>query len=103
MNWIVAMIICFGTTCQPGWIPDDKFQLKADCEMYAEIYSSKAQQAYPDSTGQLFCITENVLEDARANAEKEGFILKPAPSLTVMMKYLEANPPAPTPDTNDKK
>lgn len=94
MKWIVALIICFGDNCQPGWIPDT-FANKADCEMYGELYSSQARKVYPESEGQLFCIQEDALDEARANAIKEGLVLKPAPTLAVLNDYLEKNPPAP--------
>ena len=95
MNWIVALVICFGQTCQPGWVPTDTFASKADCEMYSELYVEKAKILYPDSQGQLFCIYENALAEAKDMAVKEGVMLKPAPTLAMLNDYLEKNPPAP--------
>jgi hypothetical protein len=95
MKWILALVICFGETCQPGWVPTDKFVSKPECEMYATLYMEQAKKLYPDSQGQLMCIYENTLAEAKVNAEKEGFTIKPAPTLAQLNDYLEKHPPAP--------
>jgi hypothetical protein len=96
MKWIVALVICFGETCQPGWIPTDTFVSKPECEMYSELYVEQAKKIYPNSQGQLFCIIEEALAEAKANAQKEGFTIKPAPTLAQLNEYMEKNPPAPS-------
>ena len=96
MKWIVALVICFGDTCQPGWVPTDTFASKTECEMYAGRYSEQAQKLYPESQGQLLCIYEDALADAAINAQKEGFELKPAPTLAQLNEFLKKNPPAPS-------
>ena len=95
MNWIVALVICFGQTCQPGWVPSDTFASKADCEMYSELYVKQAQILYPESQGQLFCIVEEALAEAKDMAVREGVILKPAPTLAMLNDFIAKNPPAP--------
>jgi hypothetical protein len=95
MKWIVALVICFGEVCQPGWVPTDTFVSKPECEMYATLYMEQAQLAYPESNGQLFCVLEDGLEQARTNAAKEGLTLKPAPTLKILTEYVEKHSPAP--------
>ena len=96
MKWILALVICFGETCQPGWVPTDTFVSKSECEMYANLYMEQAQKLYPESQGQLLCIIEDALVEARANAIKEGLTLKPAPTLAQLNDFLSKNPPAPS-------
>ena len=64
--------------------------------MYANLYMEQAKKLYPDSNGQLLCIIEDALAEAKLNAEKEGFTIKPAPTLAQLNEYLEKNPPAPS-------
>ena len=96
MKWILALVICFGDTCQPGWVPTDTFVSKPECEMYATLYMEQAKKLYPDSNGQLMCIYENALAEAKLNAEKDGLTIKPAPTLAQLNDYLEKHPPAPS-------
>jgi len=56
----------------------------------------QAQKLYPESQGQLLCIIEDALVEARANAIKEGLTLKPAPTLAQLNDFLSKNPPAPS-------
>jgi len=63
--------------------------------MYSELYVEKARTIYPDSQGQLFCIVEDALAEAKDMAVKEGIVLKPAPTLAMLNDFIEKNPPAP--------
>ena len=62
MKWILLVMICWGTDCQTMYeeFLYDKYE---DCLTQAAIVSDYAQMTYPNSTGQVYCLTEKEFAD----------------------------------------
>jgi hypothetical protein len=56
MKWILVVMICWGTDCQT--IYEQKlYDAEKECLEQATIVSEYAQKTYPQSSGQVWCIT----------------------------------------------
>ncbi len=75
MKFIMVIIICFGANCQSIW---DKQQYSNvnDCLAASGPVKDYMIQAYPTSTGKIYCMTQDEFEEYYEYLENGG-----APSL----------------------
>jgi heterodisulfide reductase subunit A-like polyferredoxin len=57
MKFIMVIIICFGANCQALWenIPYDS---ETACLQNTKSVASYMQEAYPNSSGEIYCMTQ---------------------------------------------
>jgi len=62
MKVIMVIIICFGANCQAIW---ERFHYPSIQECLAETVPVKEfmMQAYPDSAGEIYCMTQEEFEN----------------------------------------
>jgi hypothetical protein len=62
MKWILVVMICWGTDCQT--IYEQKlYDAEKECLEQAAIVTEYAKQTYPDTSGQVWCLTKDEFEN----------------------------------------
>ena len=56
MKWILVVIMCFGADCQTIY-EQHLYDKEQDCLNEAGIVSAYAQKQFPNSSGQVYCLT----------------------------------------------
>ena len=57
MKWILLVMICWGSNCQTIY-EKHLYPSQDECLVQAEIVKNYATETYPNSTGQVWCLTE---------------------------------------------
>ena len=62
MNWILVIVICWGFNCQT--IYEEKlYDTELECNNEAARVMEYAQEMYPNSSGEVHCLTSTQFED----------------------------------------
>ena len=64
MEYFVVIWFCLFGDCAAGWV-DQPFTDMQTCSAYSNVYSLEMQKRAPESSGEIYCITAPVLEQAR--------------------------------------
>ena len=69
MKFIMVIIICFGANCQALWenIPYDS---ETACLQNTKSVASYMQEAYPNSSGEIYCLTQMQFDKFYKDLEK---------------------------------
>jgi len=56
MKWILVVMICWGMDCQTIY-EQTLYDTENECLEQAAVVTNYAQQTYPDTSGQIWCLT----------------------------------------------
>ena len=62
MNVIMVIILCFGTNCQAIW-EKNYYPSIEECITASAPVKIYMMDAYPESAGEIHCMTEGIFED----------------------------------------
>ena len=64
MEYFVVIWFCLFGDCGAGWV-NQPFADINTCNAYSNVYSVEVQKRVPESSGEIYCITAPVLEQAK--------------------------------------
>ena len=64
MEYFIAVYFCLWGDCAAGWV-NQPFTEMQTCNAYSNVYSLEMQKRAPESSGEIYCVPGDVLEEAR--------------------------------------
>lgn len=64
MEYFVVVWFCLFGDCGAGWV-NQSFTDMNTCSAYSNVYSLELQKRVPESSGEIYCVSKSVLEDAK--------------------------------------
>ena len=71
MNVIMVIILCFGANCQAIW-EKNYYPSIEECIVASAPVKVYMMDVYPDSAGEIHCMTEQIFEDYKQFLEEGG-------------------------------
>ena len=71
MNVIMVIILCFGANCQAIW-EKNYYPSIEECITASAPVKQYMMDVYPDSAGEIHCMTEGVFEDYKQFLKEGG-------------------------------